>query len=354
MQKMKQEVNKLKLAFYIISSTLIITFVFYGYQICFTSNILVDREDRAFIIHQGDSYQTILINLGENNFVGEMVSFSFLAKLSGYDKEIIPGRYILRRNMTNLQALKVLRSGRQETVKVTFSVARLRKDLVEKITKNVGMSPNEFNEALDQFISSNSEGFNKENILCMFLPNTYEVYFNVLPEDLIKRMNSEYKKFWSEERIAKAKEVGLTPIEVSILASIVQAESIKPDEAPIIAGLYLNRLKKNIALQADPTLVYAVGDFSLKRVLNGHKEIDSPYNTYKYPGLPPGPINVPQIASIDAVLNYQHHNYYYMCAKEDFSGHHNFANSLDEHSRNARKYQKALDIEMAKAKENKK
>jgi UPF0755 protein len=351
---MTQEVNKLKLAFYIISSTLMITFVFYGYQICFTANVLVDREDRAFIIHQNDTYQTILKNLGENDFVGEMVSFSFIAKLSGYDKEIVPGRYILRRNMTNLQALKVLRSGKQEAVKVTFSVARLRKDLVEKITKNVGMSPDEFNEALDKFISNNSEGFSKDNILCMFLPNTYEVYFNVMPADLIKRMNSEHKKFWNEDRLAKAKELGLTPIEVSTLASIVQAESIKQDEAPIIAGLYINRLKKNIALQADPTLVYAVGDFSLKRVLNGHKEIDSPYNTYKYRGLPPGPINVPQIATIDAVLNYQQHNYFYMCAKEDFSGYHNFANDLDEHNRNARKYQRALDAEMTKAKQNNK
>jgi UPF0755 protein len=351
---MKPEVNKLKLAFFIISSTLTITFIFYGYQICFTANVLVDREDRAFIIHQNDTYQTVLKNLGEKDFVGEMVSFSFLAKLSGYDKAIMPGKYVLRRNMSNLQAIKVLKSGKQEVVKVTFSVVRLRKDLVEKITKNLGMSPDEFNDALDKFITSNDQGFNKENILTMFIPNTYEVYFNVLPEELIKRMNSEYKRFWNEERIAKAKEAGLTPIEVSILASIVQAESIKPDEAPVIAGLYINRLKKNIALQADPTLVYAVGDFTLKRVLNGHKEIDSPYNTYKYPGLPPGPINVPQIPNIDAVLNYQHHNYYYMCAKEDFSGYHNFANSLDEHSRNARKYQRALDAEMEKAKQNKK
>src|SRR5579872_6665936 len=152
--------------------------------------------------------------------------------------------------MTNLQALKVLKTGKQEPVKVTFSYVRLRPELVEKITKNVGMSPQEFSEALDDFIKNNDQGFNKDNILCMFLPNTYEVYFNVSPEDLIKRMNSEYKKFWNDERVTKAKAVGLTPIEVSILASIVQAESIKPDEAPVIAGLYLNRLKKNIALQA--------------------------------------------------------------------------------------------------------
>jgi UPF0755 protein len=348
------EVSKGKLALFLIGSTLLITFVFYGYQICYTPNILLERDDQPFIIRSGTSFRQVQEDLGNNNFVNDMVSFSFLARLSGYDKAIKPGRFILRRNMTNLQALQVLESAQQVPVRVTFSYVRLRNELVEKISKNVGMSPKEFNQALDEFIKSNDQGFNKDNILCMFLPNTYEVYFNVLPEDLVVKLNSEYKKFWNADRISKAKAIGLAPIEVSILASIVQAESIKQDEAPVIAGLYLNRLKKNIALQADPTLVYAVGDFTLKRVLNGHKEIESPYNTYKYPGLPPGPINVPQIASIDAVLNYQHNDYFYMCAKEDFSGYHNFAHNLEDHNRNARKYQRALTIEMEKAKQNKK
>lgn len=343
------EVNKGKLAFYIIASTLLITFVFYGYQICFTANILVDREDRVFIIKSGSTFTSVRDDLYNSQFINDPLSFSFLAKLTGYANEIIPGRYIFRTNMTNLQALKILKSGRQELVNIAFSVVRLRKDLAEKITKNVGMTPDEFNAALGNFVDNNSEGFNKDNILCMFIPNTYQVYFNIMPEELVKRMNSEYKKFWNQERAEKAKTMGLTPIEVSILASIVQAESIKRDEAPIIAGLYINRLKKGIALQADPTLVFAVGDFSLKRVLNGHKEIDSPYNTYKYRGLPPGPINVPQISSIDAILNYQHNDYYYMCAKEDFSGYHSFAHDLTEHNKNARRYQRALDTEMAKA-----
>jgi UPF0755 protein len=162
-------------------------------------------------------------------------------------------------------------------------------------------------------------------------------------------MYQEYDNFWTAERKAKAKEVGLTPIEVSILASIVQAESIKTIEAPVIAGLYLNRLKKDIPLQADPTLVFAAGDFTLKRVLNEHKEIDSPYNTYKYTGLPPGPVNMPEIRSIDAVLNYTKSDYIYMCAKEDFSGSHNFTSSYQQHMNNAIKYQRALSIEMAKA-----
>jgi UPF0755 protein len=347
------EVSKTKLAFFLVLSTLTITFIFYAYQILYTANILVDKDDKVFIIHSGTSYRKIQEDLGAGGYVNDMVSFSFLARLSGYDKEIVPGRYILKRNMTNLQALRILKSGKQEVVKVTFSYVRLRSELVQKMTQYVGMSPQELDEAIDDFVKENKEGFTNKNVLCMFLPNTYEVYFNILPEDLVKRMNAEYKKFWNEERTQKAKALGLTPIEVSILASIVQAETVKQDEAPKIAGLYLNRLRIDMALQADPTLVFAAGDFSIKRVLNEHKEIDSPYNTYKYPGLPPGPINVPQIASIEAVLNADPNKYLYMCAKEDFSGYHNFAKTLAEHQVNARKYQRALSAEMKKAAEQK-
>jgi UPF0755 protein len=193
---------------------------------------------------------------------------------------------------------------------------------------------------------NNQYGFNKDNVLTMFLPNTYEVYYNVSPEDLIVRMHTEFEKFWNDERKGKAKAVGLTPIEVSVLASIVQAESVKQAEAPIIAGLYLNRLKKDIPLQADPTLVFAVGDFTLKRVLNEHKEIDSPYNTYRNRGLPPGPVNMPELFALEAVLNYTKTNYLYMCAKEDFSGNHNFTHSYSQHLKNATRYQRALTREM--------
>ena len=158
-------------------------------------------------------------------------------------------------------------------------------------------------------------------------------------------MSYEYNQFWNEERKRKADSIGLSPVEVSILASIVQAECKMTDEAPIIAGLYLNRLKRNYMLQADPTIVYANGDFTINRVLNKHKEIDSPFNTYKYTGLPPGPINAPEIRYLDAVLNYSRHNYLYMCAREDFSGYHNFAPNLQQHLNNARRYQRALNRE---------
>jgi UPF0755 protein len=348
------EIKKYKLILFLVGSVLLISFTFYAYQIIYVSNILVERDDKVFIVRPNTTYRKVLEDLGKGNFVNDMVSFGFLARLKGYDKNISPGRFILRRGMTNLEAIRILEAGKQEAVKLTFSYVRLQSELAEKLTKNIGVSPEEFDEALADFVANNKEGFTTENVRCMFLPNTYQVYFNVLPEDLIERMHTEYKAFWNEERSAKAKKIGLTPIEVSILASIVQAETVKQDEAPIIAGLYINRLKKDIALQADPTLVYASGNFALKRVLNEHKEIDSPYNTYKHPGLPPGPINVPQIANIDAVLNYTVSDYFYMCAKEDFSGYHNFAANLSSHNINASKYQKALSAEMRKAAANKK
>jgi UPF0755 protein len=276
------------------------------------------------------------------------MAFSFLAKIMGYHHQVKSGRYALRAGMSNLEAIRLLRSGTQDPVKITFNNVRLIPDLSEKITRNLGISPDEFEAGLIKFAMNNKYGFNKDNILTMFIPNTYEVYSNVSVDALLEKMHHQYDIFWNDERKEKAKQLGLTPIEVSILASIVQAETVKRDEAPIIASLYLNRLSKGIALQADPTLVFAVGDFTLKRVLNEHKQIDSPYNTYLYPGLPPGPVNMPEISSIDAVLNYTPTNYYYMCAKEDFSGRHNFTNSYKEHIENAAKYQRALTIEQRK------
>lgn len=342
------------LIFFLLFSVLLISFAFYAYQICYTPNILVGKQDRALIVPKGADFKFIQKEFHEKNIAQDLMSFSFLARIMKYRDNVKPGRYVLRAGMTNVEAIRLLRAGIQEPVKVTFNNVRLVRDLSEKITKNLNMKPEEFEAALIKFTMANKDGFTKENILSMFIPNTYEVYFNVSPDDLINRMNTEYKNFWTPDRKQKAEDIGLTPIEVSVLASIVQAESIKPDEAPIIAGLYMNRLKKGIPLQADPTLVFAVGDFTLKRVLDVHKEVDSPYNTYKNAGLPPGPINMPEINSLNAVLNYTKSDYIYMCAKEDFSGYHNFTSSYRQHMNNAIKYQNALTIEQRKAAQLKK
>lgn len=348
------DIKRGRLIFFLIASTLLITFTFYVWQLLYTPNILVDGEARTFLIEKGTTFRKLQEELGKNRpegrYVNDMVSFSFLARFMDYDKNIRPGLYGLQPNMNNLEAIRLLRGGEQIPVNVTFTNVRLLEELPEKITKNTGLLATDFEAALNDYIATNQDGFNADNALCMFIPNTYKVFFDVTGPELVSRMKYEYDQFWTDDRKAKAAAKGMTPIEVSILASIVQAESIKPAESKIIAGLYLNRLKKGIPLQADPTLVFAVGDFTLKRVLNVHKEVNSPYNTYMHAGLPPGPINMPSIRSIDAVLEPESHNYIYMCAKEDFSGNHNFAATLSEHNKNAARYQRALSIEIQKGK----
>lgn len=337
-----------RLILFLLLSILGISFTFYAYQMVYTPNFLMGMENKILYLKDGSTFKDVQREMHDGHYVSDLMSFSFLAKITGYADDLKPGRYVIKPGMSNMEVLRILRSGKQEPVRITFNNVRIIRELAPKITKNLNMTPEDFEAAVIKFAMSNKEGFNKDNILVMFIPNTYEVYYNITPEGLVERMHNEYLNFWSDKRKAKARELGLTPIEVSILAAITQAETIKQEEAPIIAGLYLNRLKKGIALQADPTLVFAAGDFTLKRVLNEHKQIDSPWNTYLYPGLPPGPINLPEISSIDAVLNYTPSDYYYMCAKEDFSGRHNFTNDYDEHMSNAIRYQRALTIEQRK------
>jgi UPF0755 protein len=342
----------LSTVFVLIFGVLVCSFAFYGYQIVKSPNILVAKQDRYIFIPEGATFKTVQDMLKKEDITTNLVAFSFLAKLMNYDQMIKPGKYLLKSNMTNQEAIRMLRLGAQEPVNITFNNIRLSADIAEKITKNTGMDTDQFNAALVKFTQNNSADFNEKTVIGMFIPNTYEVYYNISADQLIDRMHAEYNTFWNADRKALAKALNLTQKEVSVLASIVQAESIAADEKQRIAGLYINRLKRGIALQADPTLVFASGDFTLKRVLNIHKEVDSPYNTYKNRGLPPGPINMPTISSIDAVLKYEDHNYIYMCAKEDFSGHHNFATNLRQHNINAQKYQRALSIEMRKARNN--
>lgn len=344
--------RKVLLVLLLVFTMLLSSFAFYGYQIAYASNILVDKEDTILLIEPDETFKSLQAKLYDNDYVQDLVSFSFMARIMDYDISIKPGRYLLKKDMTNLDAIRMLRIGQQQPVNITFNNVRLIQDLGEKITAGIALTPAAFDSALNEFIATNEIGFNQKNVISMFIPNTYQVYYDISGKQLLERMQSEYQRFWNDTRTAKASKIGLDQKEVSVLASIVQAESIKKEESKIIAGLYKNRLDKGIALQADPTLVFASGDFSLKRVLNIHKEVDSPYNTYKNRGLPPGPINMPTIHSIDAVLDHEEHNYLYMCAKEDFSGYHNFATNIRDHLNNARRYQRQLTIEQRKARIN--
>jgi UPF0755 protein len=337
--------RKILVGFILVFTVTLSSFSFYFWQVVTAPNILVDQESRFIYIPPDASFKNVQDILYNGNYVNDLVAFSFLAKLMDFDKFVKPGRYLLKRDMSNREAIRYLRSGKQEPVNITFNNVRLLADLPPKICANIYLKPEIFKLKLEDSTVWLNYGFNEFTFKCMFIPNTYEVFWTINSDELLDRLFYEYNRFWNNERKAKADSIGLSPVEVSILASVVQAECKMSDEAPVIAGLYLNRLKKNYLLQADPTVVYANGDFTINRVLNTHKEIDSPFNTYKYPGLPPGPINAPGIMYLDAVLNYDDHNYLYMCAREDFSGYHNFANNLQQHLNNARKYQQALNRE---------
>lgn len=341
--------RKILIVFMVVFAGLLSTFSFYFYQIIQSPNLQVEKSAYSFLIPQGATFRSVQDTLYKYEIVNDMISFSFLAKLMNYTEAVKPGLYTIAPNMTNIQAVRLLRAGDQSPSKITFSHARLLEDLYEPVTRYVGVTPVEFSDALERFVLDNDQGFNQQNIIGMFIPNTYQVYYTITADELVNKINEEYQRFWSQQNLNKARDIGLSPFEVSALASIVQAEAKIGEESAIIAGLYLNRIKQGIPLQADPTLVFATGDFTLKRVLNEHKQVDSPYNTYKYKGLPPGPINMPSIHSLNAVLNYTQHDYIFMCAKEDFSGYHNFTASLRVHNENARRYQKALSIEQRKA-----
>ena len=316
------------------------------YQQVYQPNVtLSNTTDKYFYIHSDDVFDDIVHNLYEKGYIINRESFEFVAeKKAGFKTNIHKGRYLLKDGMSNNALVDLFRSGETVPVKVTFNNVRTKNDLAGKISKNLECDSLEVLGLINSNEFVAKYGFNQTTILTLFLPNTYQFNWATTAEEAVQRMATEYKKFWTAERKAKAKKLNLSQSEVAILASIVQAEqTVHADERPKVAGLYINRLRIGMALQSDPTLVYGLGDFTIRRVLNKHKDVNSPYNTYKYKGLPPGPINLPNIKSLDAVLNYESHSYLYMCAKEDFTGYHNFAKNYNQHLIYARKYQKELN-----------
>ena len=327
----------------IIFSTILTTGSVYTYQMLYSPNFLINAEDKFIIIEENTDFNELIKKLEDDTLINDILSFSFLSKLMEYQENIEIGAYKVKMNMSNYEMITMLRSGNQTPIKLTFTYARKIEDLAEKITTKLKMSKDDLLNYLNENIN-NYSGFKKTDIISIFLPDTYEVYWNISPEKLTNKMYSEYKKFWNEERLSKLDKINLNQKEAIVLASIVASESRMLDEADRIAGLYINRLNRNMRLQADPTLIFAANDFTIRRVLNKHKKIKSPYNTYIHRGLPPGPIRLASKKYIDAVLNYEKHNYIYMCAKEDFSGYHAFSTNLSDHNRNAKKFQIALNM----------
>jgi UPF0755 protein len=316
------------------------------YKAVYLPNVFLKAKSSDYIhIPTGSTVHDVANILFEEGFIINKSTFEWVAERKNYKSHVYPGRYKINNLMSNNKLIDLLRSGEQEPLNVTFNNIRTKDQLVSRVSKLLEADSTEFGSLLnDKEYLSAKFGMSTTNIITMFIPNTYQFYWNTSAEQFMDRMAKEYKAYWNDGRKAKAKSIGLSQTEVAVLASIVQAEQSKHhDEKPVIAGLYINRLKKNMLLQSDPTLVFAHGDFTINRVLNVHKEIDSPYNTYKYTGLPPGPINLPEITSLDAVLNYQKHDYIFMCAKDDFSGYHCFSKNYDQHLNYARKYQAALN-----------
>lgn len=314
------------------------------YRVAFKPNTWVGDGEKTFLyIPTGTDFETLRIILYENGLIVNRKDFEWMAKKKNLTNHVNPGRYLITGGMSNNELVNLLRSGEQQPLQVTFNNIRTKSELAGKISHQIEADSIDIMRFLNDSAYLNQQGFTEENILAMFIPNTYEVYWTTSAIGFMKRMEKEYTRFWNDNRRSKAEALGMSPQEVSILASIVEKETTKNDEKSDIAGVYINRLKYNWRLQADPTVVFAWGDFSIRRVLNIHKEIDSPYNTYKYGGLPPGPICVPSIASIDAVLNPADHNYLFFCAKDDFSGYHVFARTQAQHSLNANKYRQALN-----------
>ncbi len=339
--------NKILKAAWAIVFALVLIVAVFGvliYKQIYTPNFLTgDKTSEYLLIPTGSNFEDVIRIMDQNNLLLNEKSFRWTSHQLKYDLNVKPGRYLVKKGMTNKDVVTLLKSGRQSPLNIIFNNIRTKQQLAQIISEQLEAPKQSIINLLNDVDYTKRLGFTPENILAMFIPNTYEFYWNTSADKFLIRMNKEYTKFWTPTRKQKSKTIELTPIQISVIASIVQLESNKEDEKPIIAGVYINRYKKNWKLEADPTLVYALGDFTINRVLNVYKEIDSPYNTYMYKGLPPGPICLPTINSLNSVLNYVTHNYMYFCAREDFSGYHSFASSYEKHLENARRFQKALD-----------
>ncbi|MCL2247493.1 MAG: endolytic transglycosylase MltG [Lentimicrobiaceae bacterium] len=297
----------------------------------------------TIIIPKDATFSQVVDSLTKKNAVNRLQTFTIASKFLRYDRNVMRGKYEIKANETNYQLIKKLRKGQHYPVTFTFNNVRTLSDFLQRIDKKFLFPMHDLQKLLENEDFLHTLGFTKETLPALFIPNTYQIYYDIDAGEFVEKFQTFYHNFWNEKRLQQAQAISLTPVEVTTLASIVEEENYKDFEKPIIAGVYINRLRIGMRLQADPTVKFAVGDVTLKRILFKHLETDSPYNTYMYAGLPPGPIRFPETSTIDSVLQYTKHNYLYMCAKEDFSGAHNFAATLAEHERNATKYRNALN-----------
>ena len=300
-------------------------------------------KDTAYVyVDEDDTMDSISAKVSEAGQPSTVLGYSLMSALKRFSTPRT-GCYAIEPGMNMFRCVRNLANGRQTPVKLNVPEVRTVEDMASRLSSQLMISEDEILAALNDAALMDSLKYTKETIPCLFIPNTYEIYWNISPKALVTRMNKEKEAFWTDERKQQAKEIGMTPEEVVTLASIVESETSYGPEKATVAGLYKHRMDVDMPLQSDPTVIFAIGDFNIHRVTNEQTHFESPYNTYINKGLPPGPIRIPSIKGIDAVLHYDHNEYIYMCAKEDFSGSHNFTSSYSEHLANARRYQQALN-----------
>lgn len=329
--------------FFSILLVVTVTCLYFIYSLLFGLSIRPERMKATIYIPEGASYDQAMDSLKANLEIKNIKVLEWIAERKKYPELVKPGKYVIDRSLSCNELINILRGGRQTPVKITFSNIRTLYELAGRIGGQIEADSAQIIGFFNDIEHYSKDGFKREDVISVFIPNTYEFYWNTGAEKLYRRMLKEYRKFWNNDRLQKSETVNLTQVEVSTLASIIDEEALKQDEMQRIAGVYINRLKSGIPLQADPTIKFALNDFEISRILYKHLDIDSPYNTYKHAGLPPGPIRCPSVEAIDAVLNAEKHDYLYFAAKADFSGYHNFSRTLSEHNRYANKYQKELN-----------
>ncbi|MBO7195322.1 MAG: endolytic transglycosylase MltG [Alistipes sp.] len=331
--------KKLFISTFVAGIVLGVAVVAWGF-ISFKGNAVV--VDKDFYVSRNTTYQELVDSLKPS--IKHHLAFDLYADRLGLSENYKKGHYVVKSGMNVIEIVRMFKLGLQTPVNVTMNNVKIPAQLAGKLSKQFEADSMEFMQVLTDKALSKKFGFdNPLTMFSIFLPNTYEFYWTATPDEFVDRMYKEYKRFWTEERDAKRKRSGLSRVEVATLASIVYEETRKVDEMPRVAGVYINRLKKGMPLQADPTIKYAMQDFGLRRILKKHLKYQSPYNTYINKGLPPSPICMPSVEAIDAVLNFEKHEYLYFCARHTFDGYHNFAKTYSQHLVNARLYQQELN-----------
>ena len=315
--------------------------IYFGYCVLLKPN--TKAETTYLLVPHGSNYKNLIDSINSKGVIKNMGNFMKAARFEDLEESVKPGRYLIKKGMSNREIIRAIKYGWQTPLNITISGnIRTKERLAALLSRKTECDSIAVLKMLKNDKLADSLGFKPETFIGMFLPNTYEFYWTVTPHELALRFKREFDTFWDSARVSKAKDIGLSPVEVITLASIVCEESNLKSEYSRIGGVYMNRLKRGIPLQADPTVKFAVKDPAIKRILFKHLRTDSPYNTYKFKGLPPGPIAIPPLPAIDSVLSFENHNYLYFCAKPNLDGSHVFASTLSEHNRNARAYQQAI------------